>query len=168
MERRALGATGLQVSVVGIGTWQSYDVLNPADVQAVTDAALTGGASFFDTSPTYNGAERALAQVEDSLVVAQDLSSAVAESASELENLIGVASDGLGSTADAIEATTKVRTVMSRLSPWIGLRFDSFGLIALNVNRNRVCAMPIRMPAIAATAATGMASVRTRTARSPI
>jgi aryl-alcohol dehydrogenase-like predicted oxidoreductase len=62
MERRGLGSTGLQVSVVGIGTWQSYDVGNPAEVQPATDAAVTAGATFFDTSPVYGGAERALGQ----------------------------------------------------------------------------------------------------------
>jgi aryl-alcohol dehydrogenase-like predicted oxidoreductase len=83
MERRSLGATGLQVAVIGVGTWQSYDVTNPADVQAVTDAVLTGGGSFFDTSPTYNGAERALAQTlgrrRGTVVVATKVAAASAE-----------------------------------------------------------------------------------------
>ncbi len=62
MEARALGKTGLSVSVIGMGTWQSYDVRGPAEVQPVTDAVLEHGATFFDTSPMYGAAERVLAQ----------------------------------------------------------------------------------------------------------
>ena len=62
MESRALGKTGLSVSVIGMGTWQSYDVRGPAEVQPVTDAVLEHGATFFDTSPMYGAAERVLAQ----------------------------------------------------------------------------------------------------------
>src|SRR5438105_1803048 len=83
MERRVLGNTGLQVSAIGVGTWQSYDVTNPAEVQAVTDAALAAGATFFDTSPVYGGAERALAQTlarrRNSVVVATKVSAASAD-----------------------------------------------------------------------------------------
>ncbi|MGH7393148.1 MAG: aldo/keto reductase [Candidatus Rokuibacteriota bacterium] len=61
METRALGRTGLDVSVVGMGTWQTYDVGNPLQVQPVTDAVLAHGATFFDSSPMYGAAERVLA-----------------------------------------------------------------------------------------------------------
>src|SRR5437667_8924906 len=62
MEARALGKTGLSVPVVGMGTWQSYDVRSPAEVQPVTDAVLERGGTFFDTSPMYGAAERVQAQ----------------------------------------------------------------------------------------------------------
>lgn len=62
MERRPLGTTGLQASVIGMGTWQTYDVRHASAVQAVTDAALAGGVSFFDSSPMYGAAERVLAE----------------------------------------------------------------------------------------------------------
>jgi len=62
MERRPLGATGLDVTVIGMGTWQTYDVRRASAVQAVTDAALGGGAAFFDSSPMYGAAERVLAE----------------------------------------------------------------------------------------------------------
>jgi aryl-alcohol dehydrogenase-like predicted oxidoreductase len=62
MERRALGATGIEVSVVGMGTWQTFDVRAASTVLPVTDAALTGGATFFDSSPMYGAAERVLAE----------------------------------------------------------------------------------------------------------
>jgi len=61
MEIRRLGATGLDVSVIGMGTWQSYDVRDAAEVRPVTDAVLAGGATFFDSSPMYGAAERVLA-----------------------------------------------------------------------------------------------------------
>jgi aryl-alcohol dehydrogenase-like predicted oxidoreductase len=62
MERRALGGSGLTVSVIGMGTWQTFDVRDAAAVRPVTDAALAGGAVFFDSSPMYGRAERVLAE----------------------------------------------------------------------------------------------------------
>lgn len=61
METRRLGRTGLEVSVIGMGTWQSYDVSDPSAVKPVTDAALAQGVRFFDSSPMYGAAERVLA-----------------------------------------------------------------------------------------------------------
>lgn len=59
---RPFGRTGLEVPVVGIGTWQTYDVRGAeADARmAVTDAALAAGANFFDSSPMYGEAEGVL------------------------------------------------------------------------------------------------------------
>jgi aryl-alcohol dehydrogenase-like predicted oxidoreductase len=65
MEYRDLGQTGLRVPVVGMGTWQTFDVRDPATEQArqtVVDAALAAGANFFDSSPMYGEAERVLGQ----------------------------------------------------------------------------------------------------------
>ena len=62
MESRAFGKTGLRVPVIGMGTWQSYDVRDPGEVQPVTDAILAHGATFVDTSPMYGSAERVLAK----------------------------------------------------------------------------------------------------------
>jgi aryl-alcohol dehydrogenase-like predicted oxidoreductase len=61
METRRLGRTGLEVSVIGMGTWQTFDVPDPGRVQPVTDAVLAGGATFFDSSPMYGAAEQVLA-----------------------------------------------------------------------------------------------------------
>ncbi|HKC57460.1 MAG TPA: aldo/keto reductase [Vicinamibacterales bacterium] len=62
MEYRAFGSTGLDVPVVGMGTWQTFDVRGAAaDERAqVTDAAFDAGATFFDSSPMYGEAERVL------------------------------------------------------------------------------------------------------------
>lgn len=65
MERRPLGATGLEVPVVGMGTWRTFDVLGraaEARCRAVLDAAYAAGATLFDTSPMYGSAERVLSE----------------------------------------------------------------------------------------------------------
>ena len=65
MERRPLGATGLDVPVVGMGTWRTFDVRGrdaEARCRAVLDVAYDAGATLFDTSPMYGAAERVLAE----------------------------------------------------------------------------------------------------------
>ena len=65
MESRTLGQTGLQTPVIGMGTWQTFDVRGVAaeqNARAVVDAALAGGATFFDSSPMYGEAERVLSK----------------------------------------------------------------------------------------------------------
>lgn len=65
MEERDLGATGLRVPVVGMGTWNTFDVRGPAEEahrRRVVDAALGAGARFFDSSPMYGEAERVLGE----------------------------------------------------------------------------------------------------------
>lgn len=56
MEKRVLGRTGREASVVGLGTWQIGadwgDVAEP-DAFAVLDAALESGVTFFDTADVY-------------------------------------------------------------------------------------------------------------------
>ena len=63
MERRALGASGLDVPVIGMGTWKTFDVTGaPAEAhaRAVVESALRLGVDFFDSSPMYGEAERVL------------------------------------------------------------------------------------------------------------
>lgn len=65
MEIRTLGKSGLNVPVVGMGTWQTFDVHGDAaeaNARAIVDAALDSGANFFDSSPMYGEAERVLGQ----------------------------------------------------------------------------------------------------------
>jgi aryl-alcohol dehydrogenase-like predicted oxidoreductase len=65
VERRPLGATGIDVPVVGMGTWRTFDVRGrdaEARCRAVLDAAYAAGATLFDTSPMYGAAERVLGE----------------------------------------------------------------------------------------------------------
>jgi aryl-alcohol dehydrogenase-like predicted oxidoreductase len=65
METRIFGKTGMQVPVVGMGTWKTFDVRGAAalrNARAVVDAAFTAGAHFFDTSPMYGEAEHVLGE----------------------------------------------------------------------------------------------------------
>lgn len=75
MQQRAL-APGLDVPVVGLGTWQVLDVGERGQPQAgrVVAAMLDAGARLFDSSPMYGRAEavlgRALEQRRDEAIVA--------------------------------------------------------------------------------------------------
>ncbi|HEU4976996.1 MAG TPA: aldo/keto reductase [Baekduia sp.] len=61
MQTRAL-TPDLQVPVVGLGTWQTFDVGpdRQADVDGVVTAALDAGVRLFDSSPMYGRAEERL------------------------------------------------------------------------------------------------------------
>jgi len=65
MDHRTLGKTGLQVPVVGMGTWRTFDVRGGAaerNARAIVDMALAIGSNFFDSSPMYGEAERVLGE----------------------------------------------------------------------------------------------------------
>ena len=56
MEQRALGKTGHDVSVIGLGTWQlgaDWGEVAEADALATLDAAAQAGVTFFDTADVY-------------------------------------------------------------------------------------------------------------------
>src|SRR5207302_8288962 len=56
---------GLQVPVVGMGTWRTFDVRGEAarrNARAIVDMALQVGANFFDSSPMYGAAEQVLSE----------------------------------------------------------------------------------------------------------
>ncbi len=64
MEIRPLGASGLEVPVVGLGTWRTFDVEGAAveaNAHATVDRALASGAILVDSSPMYGEAERVVA-----------------------------------------------------------------------------------------------------------
>jgi aryl-alcohol dehydrogenase-like predicted oxidoreductase len=61
MERRVFGRARFDVPVVGVGTWQTFDVRGTrpeADARARVTEALEVGANLFDSSPMYGEAER--------------------------------------------------------------------------------------------------------------
>jgi aryl-alcohol dehydrogenase-like predicted oxidoreductase len=56
MERRIMRRAGLEVSVIGLGTWQlgaDWGEIGEADARAVLDAAASSGVTFFDTADVY-------------------------------------------------------------------------------------------------------------------
>jgi aryl-alcohol dehydrogenase-like predicted oxidoreductase len=76
VERRRFGRTGWEVPVVGLGTWQTFD-LDPGEegiARDVVDAVLQEGTRFFDSSPMYGRAEavlgRALRDRRDEAILA--------------------------------------------------------------------------------------------------
>ncbi|MGO9908453.1 MAG: aldo/keto reductase [Solirubrobacteraceae bacterium] len=64
METRRFGRTGWEVPIVGLGTWQTFD-LAPDQQQIadeVVDTVWEAGTRFFDCSPMYGRAEQILGQ----------------------------------------------------------------------------------------------------------
>ena len=76
MERRRFGRTGWEVPVVGLGTWQTFDIgPNQEDgAREVVEAVWASGTRFFDSSPIYGRAEgvlgRALGERRPEVLVA--------------------------------------------------------------------------------------------------
>jgi len=93
MEHWVLGKTGLDVPVVGMGTWQTFNVRGESAERArreVVEAALAAGVRFFDSSPMYGGAERvlgaALRERRDEVLVATKVwASSAAEGRAQVE-----------------------------------------------------------------------------------
>src|SRR5688572_23357621 len=76
MEERRFGRSGLEVPVIGLGTWQTFDV-GPEDQErahTVVKTVFEEGTRLFDTSPMYGKAEavlgRALEGFRDDALVA--------------------------------------------------------------------------------------------------
>src|SRR3954454_15111784 len=62
MQTRKLGRSDVEVSAVGLGTWQVLDVRGREEEarHEVVRAALDSGITLFDSSPMYGEAERVL------------------------------------------------------------------------------------------------------------
>ncbi len=92
MERRRFGRTGWKVPVVGLGTWQTFDVGPGEESMAaeVVDAVWEGGTRFFDSSPMYGRAEGVLGRAlgdrrPDAWVATKIWTSSTAEARSQFE-----------------------------------------------------------------------------------
>src|SRR3954468_24610147 len=56
MDKRMLGKTGRNVSIVGLGTWQlgaDWGNVDPVQAQAILAASVEAGVNFFDTADVY-------------------------------------------------------------------------------------------------------------------
>ncbi len=96
MERRRFGRTGWEVPVVGLGTWQTFDVGPDGESEArqVVDAVWDAGTRFFDTSPMYGRAEEVLGRAlgerrPDALVATKIWTSSAAEAARQFQAQLG-------------------------------------------------------------------------------
>lgn len=97
MERRILGRTGLEVPVVGMGTWRTFDVRGEQAerrAHAIVDAALASGANLFDSSPMYGAAERVLGDAlagrrEAALVATKVWARTTAEGETQIQRALG-------------------------------------------------------------------------------
>jgi aryl-alcohol dehydrogenase-like predicted oxidoreductase len=92
MERRRLGSNGPAVTVVGLGTWLTFDVAEREQgmVDTVVESAFDEGARLVDSSPMYGQAEqrlgRALAGRRDAAFVATKIwTSSVEEGRAQFE-----------------------------------------------------------------------------------
>jgi aryl-alcohol dehydrogenase-like predicted oxidoreductase len=68
VETRSFGKTGLELPVIGMGTWQTLDLSSREQPLAneIVGAALDAGTRLFDSSPMYGRAEEVLGRALES------------------------------------------------------------------------------------------------------
>ena len=97
MEWRPFGNCGFDVPVVGMGTWNTFNVRGPRDeahAAAIVARAIEGGANFFDASPMYGEAERVLGAAlegarDRALIATKIWTSSRAEAHQQADNALG-------------------------------------------------------------------------------
>lgn len=96
MEKRRFGRAGLELPVIGLGTWQTLDLAPEREVLAapVVGKALSAGTRVFDSSPMYGRAEgvlgRALAPRRSEAFVATKIwTPSASEARRQLEAQLG-------------------------------------------------------------------------------
>lgn len=77
LQTRVIAKTGERLPVVGIGTWQTFDVgpTDPAreELKSVLSAFVAGGGSVIDSSPMYGQAERVVGDLVEPLGLRKSL-----------------------------------------------------------------------------------------------
>ena len=96
MERRTLGRTGVDLPVVGLGTWLTFDLPDgeQASADAVVAAGFEEGIRLVDSSPMYGRAERILGRAldgvrEQAFVATKIWTGSVEEGRAQLEDQLG-------------------------------------------------------------------------------
>ena len=96
MELRPLGRTGIELPVVGLGTWRVFDLPpdRQPDADAVVTAAFDAGVRVVDSSPMYGRAESVLshavaARRRDAFVATKVWTSSVAEGRGHFSRQLG-------------------------------------------------------------------------------
>ena len=96
MRHRPFGRAGIDVPVVGLGTWRVFDVPPSRQPRAgrVVDAAFDAGVRFVDTSPMYRRSERVLGEAlasrrADAIVATKTWAGSVDEGREQFRRQLG-------------------------------------------------------------------------------
>ncbi|MEQ9302678.1 MAG: aldo/keto reductase, partial [Marinoscillum sp.] len=75
--KRAIPSTGEKIGVVGLGTWQTFDVGNSSlarePLKAVLKALVDGGGNVVDSSPMYGSSEKVVGDLSAEVGLKKDL-----------------------------------------------------------------------------------------------